>query len=324
VLGSSAAIVSPTPAPAAVSNLSTNGTVTIQINLAFFGGQSEVEILYFGSPSNFVSPSQGSSPGGGGSLSIGTLGSSGTGSSGSGSSGGSGNSGQTGLLTSTTSPSITPLNPTSNSLTNNTPATPVYVVPAPLAPLAVHLGSSTAAATSQSNSTLISNLDEQPPLTKFGQGDLFESRPLLSETLPRTPTSGTPSLLDFIEPYRDVTPRRNAPAQPAQPQPGKAIDQDAPKAAPLPQEIDPNIEQALGLTDPRLTQSSNSDESQRSDELTQSNTSWSFSALFGAAVVAAGGYHLAMRDSDRTSGRWIPRSLGGERPKKKRAAKPGL
>ena len=33
---------------------------------------------------------------------------------------------------------------------------------------------------------------------------------------------------------------------------------------------------------------------------------WELSALFGAAVVAAGGYRLAMRESERFKTRWLP------------------
>ena len=52
--------------------------------------------------------------------------------------------------------SITPLNPSVTSSTNTPGGPPVALVPPPLAPLAVHLGSSTTPATTQSNSTMIS------------------------------------------------------------------------------------------------------------------------------------------------------------------------
>ena len=45
---------------------------------------------------------------------------------------------------------------------------------------------------------------------------------------------------------------------------------------------------------------------------TEASPSWGFSTLFGAAVVAAGGYHLALREADRWKGRGF--SLGGGKP----------
>jgi hypothetical protein len=71
-----------------------------------------------------------------------------------------------------------------------------------------------------------------------------------------------------------------------------------------------------------LTRTHDGQDSQTDDELSSTNTSWSFSALFGAAVVAAGGYHLAMRERDRFQGRSIPRWMGAERPNKRKLAPP--
>ena len=86
-------------------------------------------------------------------------------------------------------------------------------MPPPLAALAVHLGSSTAPATTQSNSTLISNLDEMPAVTRFGQGDVFEGRRLFMDKLDVKPQ--TSSLLDYIEPFRPLGPVAVPEAPPA-------------------------------------------------------------------------------------------------------------
>ena len=91
------------------------------------------------------------------------------------------------------------------------------------------------------------------------------------------------------------------------------------KVRPLPPISDPNVDAALDLTDARvLTRSRDGDGSQPDDQFSSTNTSWSFSAIFGAAAVATGGYHLAMREADRFRGRWIPRWVGAERPTKRK------
>jgi hypothetical protein len=293
--------------PATVSNF-TQSNYVLEINYGTFGGLNQIQIVILGSAPLF-SPTPTSSSSGAGS-SLGTTG---------GSSGGSGNS-QTGLsfATGTTSTSaITPLNPSVTSSTN-TPSAPVYVVPPPLAPLAVHLGSSTAPATAQSNSTLISNLDELPQVTHFGQTDSFESRRLFLQKLALEPQSA--SFIDYVEPYRTVAPVAVPDAQPAGEQ---APAPDAAKVPLLPPISDPNIDAALDLTDGRvLTRTHDGDASQPDDELSHTNTSWSFSALFGVAAIATGGYHLVMRESDRLRGRWIPRWQGAERPTKRKAGSP--
>ena len=95
-------------------------------------------------------------------------------------------------------------------------------MPPPLPPLVVHLTASTAPATNQSNSTLISIADEQPPTnTHFGQGDDPEIRGVVTQKVQAKSTSN--SLLDFVEPYRAVVPAPAQPADPAQPGAGEKI-----------------------------------------------------------------------------------------------------
>lgn len=304
--------------PVAVSNFVAPSSFNIEIQFGSFGGQTQIEVFFFGGGTLF-SPTPASSPGGGGAVSsLGTLG---------GSSGGSGNvsgSGSSstgvGLVTASTSnPSITPLNPSAASATN-TPSAPVYVVPPPVALPAVHLGSSAAPATAQSNSTMISNLDEQPPVTRFGQGDIFDSRQLFTEKHDVKPQSS--SLIDYIEPFRAIVPASAPAAEPA-PQGQPAPAPDAAKTPLVPAISDPSVDAALDLTDGRvLTRSRDGEAAQAGDQVENANTSWSLSAIFGAAVVAAGGYNLVLRDKDRVRGRSIPRWLGAERPTKPKTGSP--
>ena len=41
---------------------------------------------------------------------------------------------------------------------------------------------------------------------------------------------------------------------------------------------------------------------------------WEFSTIFGAAAVALGGYHLAMRESQRFKTRWLPSRAASNSP----------
>jgi hypothetical protein len=226
---------------------------------------------------------------------------------------------------STSEQAITPLNPNVTSSTNTPGGPPVFLVPPPLPPLVVHLTASTVPATNQSNSTALSLADEQPPqITHFGQGGESEIRGVVTE--PVKAESASNSLIDFVEPYRAVDP---APAQevvPAQPGAGEKAPAPAPdpaNARPLPPISDPDIDAALDLTDARILTRSSDDAAPRSDDnVDRANTHWSLSALFGAAAVATGGYHLVLRESDRLRGRSIPRWAGAERPTKRKSTVP--
>ena len=238
---------------------------------------------------------------------------------------GNSTSGNTLTTGSTSGLSITPLNPNVTSSTNTPGGPPVLLIPPPLPPLVVHLTASTTPATNQSNSTLLSIADEQPPTnTHFGQGSDSEIRHAVTEMVGADSTSN--SLIDFVEPYRAVDP---APAQAVdQAQPGAGDKAPAPapdpaNARPLPPISDPDIDAALDLSDARiLTRSRDNAASRSDDNVDQGNTHWSLSALFGAAAVATGGYHLVLRESDRLRGRWIPRWAGAERPTKRKSTVP--
>lgn len=303
--------------PAIVSNANASSYATIEIQFGTFGGLNQIQVVFYGGGPIF-SPTPISSSSGSGS-GLGTL-------SGTPSNTTTGNtSGPSSLGSfSTFTPSITPLNPTltsTASTSTSTPAAPVYLVPAPLAPPAVHLGSSASPVTAITNSTLISNLDEQPPsMTHFGQADSFAGRRLFLERIYFQPPSS--SLIDDIEPYAPPAPIKAPAGQPA-PQNGQPKAPDAAHAHPLPPISDPGIDDALDLTDARvLTRSHDGDGAQPDDQFSNTNTSWSFSAIFGAAAVASGGYHLAMRERDRFRGRSIPRWMGAERPTRRKAGSP--
>jgi hypothetical protein len=242
-----------------------------------------------------------------------------------------------------TSSTITPLNPTDTSSTASStepqPDVTVFVIPPPLAPPVLQLGPSTTPTTTVSNSTSLSNLDAQPPsATHFGQGDPFGGRRLYMEGINANRLSL--SLIDNIDPLPPAA-RVNgpevSPVQPVDaPAPPPAPPVDAPKAPPAPQgdqppapdatnvrplppTSEPDVEATLDLTDARvLTRSHDGDASAPNDRFASTNTSWSFSVLFGFTVVASGGYHFAIRQADRLKGRSIPRWVGAERPNKRK------
>jgi hypothetical protein len=156
-------------------------------------------------------------------------------------------------------------------------------------------------------------------MTHFGQADSFEGRRLFLGVLYFQPQGS--SLIDDIEPFGPKAPIEVPAARPVQPNAQPAAPDAA--RAPLPPIIDPNVDDALDLTDSRvLTRSRDGDGAQPDDEFSSSNTSWSFSAIFGAAAIATGGYHLVMREADRFKGRSIPRWVGAERPTKRKGGSP--
>jgi hypothetical protein len=225
----------------------------------------------------------------------------------------------------TSGQSITPLNPSVTSSTNTPGGPPVILVPPPLPPVVVHLTVSTPPATNQSNTTLLSIADEQPPsITHFGQGADPEIHHAVSDQAKTESTSN--SLLDFVEPYRAIDPTPAQAVDPAQPGAGEKAPAPAPDPAnvrPLPAISDPDIDAALDLTDARILTRSRDHAAARSDDhVDQGNTHWSLSTLFGVAAVATGGYHLVLREADRFRGRWIPRWAGAERPTKRKSGVP--
>jgi hypothetical protein len=316
-----AQVFNPAPSSTSVAN-SEFGTLAgvIQLQIIVFGAGGIFSQSFPGSPVFSPTPT---APFGGSGLELGSL----NGIAGTNNNGivGTNNSGVGNSATEVIFPTailITPLNPNVTSSVNTPGGPPVILVAVvPLAPLVIHLSPSAAPATNQSNSTLISNLDEQPPSTShFGQGDGLDDREMFVEKLDIKPQS--PSLIDFVEPFRPIGPVDVPLGQPA-PQGEQAPAPDGAMVRPLPPLSDPNVDAALDLTDARiLTRSRDADSAEPDDQLSSTNTSWSFSAIFGAAAVASAGYHLAIREADRFRGRWIPRWVGAERPTKRKTGSP--
>jgi hypothetical protein len=111
----------------------------------------------------------------------------------------------------------------------------------------------------------------------------------------------------------------DAPEAPPAPEGDQPPAPDATNVRPLPPTSEPDVEATLDLTDAHvLTRSRDGDASAQNDRFASTNTSWSFSVLFGFTVVASGGYHFAIRQADRLKGRSIPRWVGAERPNKRK------
>jgi len=218
--------------------------------------------------------------------------------------------------TSTTT-SITPLNPSLPAGKGSSSGAPVYVVPPPLAPIAVHLGSSVAPVTAQPFSSMLASQDELPTsLTQFGQSPDTEWRKLFVRPI-EVRAQATP-FIDFVEPFRPAAPAAAPAGEPARhgdeaPAPGAA------RIRPLPALSEPDVDALLDLTDRGLMSRAPDRSSSRADDRSDgADYSWNLSTVIGAAVVATGGYHLAMRESDRFNGRWVPRWVGSDRPTKRR------
>jgi hypothetical protein len=79
------------------------------------------------------------------------------------------------------------------------------------------------------------------------------------------------------------------------------------------------VDAALELADGRILARSydgHAVQANNDDGFPVTDTSWSLSALFGAAALTTAGYNLALRGSDVTRARSIPRWSGAERPTK--------
>jgi hypothetical protein len=170
----------------------------------------------------------------------------------------------------------------------------VFIVPPPTPPVLLHLGSSGSPVLAQMVHSAIEQQAEQPTsLTHFGQALETELQRLFKPQL--GPKADTPPLIDVVEPFQPLDPA------------------DAPKGGPAvggwpsqflsPFAVDTAIESSNGGLFPLASL----------DLLARAKRSlggwaktWEFSTVFGAAVVAAGGYHLAMRESARFKTKWLP------------------
>jgi len=198
--------------------------------------------------------------------------------------------------------SITALNPNVTSTSNATTVTVVYIVPRPAFPIVLHLGSSAAPVTAQSNSSVLSSQDDTSnSLTHFGQGPETE-RPT-EFTKPTNAKSQPASFLDYVEPFQPIAPADAPMGDPSVP-PG------AFRVRPLSGFSD-EIDFTVGgrLLDSWSDRSTGAEKPQDA-----APNSWGVSTVFGAAVVVLGGYHLALRERHKVQGRPFSRRFySGER-----------
>jgi hypothetical protein len=191
--------------------------------------------------------------------------------------------------------SISALNTNFSSTNGANTVVVIYVVPAPVV---IHLSSSSAPVTmQQSNSSVISAQEEQPPsLTQFGQGPEGE---WVTPKAPPAPTESHPaSFLDYVEPFQPLNPADAPAGDPALP-PGKfnvrpmSGPSDATDFAVDSLFLNSWYDRSIGAEKPQG----------------ESSPSWGGSSLFGAVVVAIGGYRLALREADRSKGRPFARRV---------------
>jgi hypothetical protein len=212
---------------------------------------------------------------------------------GSGSGSGSGGSSAAG---SGSSSAIAPLTPVVLSGSNNRAPIIVIVV---VQPLIAPFGPRSAPVTTQAILSLIAIEEQATVSTHFGQGVEDESvEPELAEPIAKPVPRVTP--LDVVEPFQPVAPEEQGDGQPA-PAPGPAGSRWS-----RPGLSDPGPLPVLDLSVADLWSGSLAGSSRSADHPGEVRLSCDLSTLFGAAAVAAGGYQLVLRPSDRFRGRWIP------------------
>lgn len=220
---------------------------------------------------------------------------------------GSGSSSSTGSTSSSNS-SITPLTPTilAGSSINGRVVIVVIVVPQPLV---ANLGPSTTPVTTQAILATVASEEAATTSTHFGQGTgnaLIEpdlGRPIRVE-------KPGPAGIDVIEPFQPDAPQAPPEQRPVPPP-------NASRARPRRVISETVFDSGLDRIARDLLPGSPLKASTRSeDRPDEPRSSWvPSSTMFSAAAVAMGGYQLALRQSDRFSGRWVP-----GRPRAKRSA----
>jgi hypothetical protein len=164
--------------------------------------------------------------------------------------------------------------------------------------LVAHFGPSTAPVTTQEILSVASSEEQPTTSTHFGQP---ETDPL-TELLPARPIARPakgPASLDVVEPFQPVAPEVPKEDQPAAPA-------GAAQSRALPVRFDPEIATRLDLSLADLFRESRAPSDFAPDRSEALRPSCGLSTIFGAAALAAGGYHLVLRPSDRFRGRWIP------------------
>jgi hypothetical protein len=211
---------------------------------------------------------------------------------------GSGSNASTGSTSSSNS-SVTPLTPVILATFSFNGRSLIVVIVEPQ-PLVANLGPSNTPVTTQAILATVASEEAAVPMTHFGQGSGDEATGLdLGQPIKVEPQA--PSGIDFIEPFQPDAPRE-APEEGAAPKPNDA--------RPHPQQVIPDagFGAALDLDDwdllpgsPMKVSSSSEDRPDESQPSLVPSTT-----MFGVAAVAMSGYQLAMRQSDRFGGRWVP------------------
>lgn len=184
---------------------------------------------------------------------------------------------------------------------SNAPA-PIVATVVPSAPI-VNLGPSTAPVATQAILAVVANDAGPATPTPFGQGAAAEPGVRGSQQQLGVPSQEAVPI-DVVEPFQPAAPEVDG--QPALP----------PSAAPtrsLPAFSAPDFETLLDLSVADLFPEALTSSSRSGDQPEEIRPSWGLSTVFGATIVAAGGYHLALRPFDRFRGRGIPARTEADR-----------
>jgi hypothetical protein len=193
---------------------------------------------------------------------------------------------------------ITALVPSMTSTSSVPTLVTVFIVPAPTPPVLLHLGSSGSPVLAQMIHSPSEQLAEQPPsLNIFGQALETELQRLFKPQLSTEPNA--PPLIDVVEPFQPLDPADAAKG-------GSALNSGAVGGWQSqffsPFAVDSVIESSNGGLFPLASLQM----LRRMRSRLKETKVLEFSTLFGAAAVAAGGFHLAMRESTRFKTRWLP------------------
>jgi hypothetical protein len=145
---------------------------------------------------------------------------------------------------------------------------------------------------------------EQPPsLNMFGQALETELQKAFKPQL--SPKSDAPALIDVVEPFQPLDPADA-------PKGEKAL---GPVGGWHTQGLSPfAVDAAIEASNGGLFPLASLDLISRAKRRLGETKAWEFSTLFGAAAVAAGGFHLAMRESMRFKTRWLPGRAAAKLP----------
>jgi hypothetical protein len=191
------------------------------------------------------------------------------------------------------------------------------VSPAPIVSLGpstapVTLGPSTAPVTTQASLAVVAN-DEGPTTpTHFGQGAAAKLGLRGSQHQVGAPWQEAVPI-DVVEPFQPAAPEVEG--QPAPPP-------YAARTRSLPAFSAPEFETLLDLAIADLFPEAPSSSSRSGDQPEEIRPSSGLATVFGAALVAAGGYHFALRQSARFRGRWIPGRTEADRSGRRRFGDP--